>query len=451
VLTYDGSLAYLDTLLAARASAPRSYTALKVERMRRLCEALGHPERAAPVVLVAGTKGKGSVAAMIAAMAQAAGYDVGLYTKPHLVDVRERVRVNGELITPDVFAALVDQIRAAVVAGEGGPGWPPTYFEAVAALALLNFRRRAVRLAVVEVGIGGRLDATNVTDPAVSVITTIGYDHTHLVGRHLAQIALEDAGIMRRGRPVISAPQRPAAARVLREAARASGAMLTRVGQEIRYRTLTASASGITVTVRGRRQPYRHLSVPLLGRHQAMNTAVAIGAVEALAGAGFAIGEAAVRSGLQGLRWPARIEVIRTDPTLIVDVAHNEVSFQALRATLDEAFPGRRLVLVLGILGDKDLAAIARIIAPRAAVAIATRPRDPRAIAPEQVAAAMTPWARTLVVEDPVAAADRALGLVGPDDIICVTGSFHVAGPVRGHLVGAPPPGVPVGTPARAS
>jgi len=437
-LTYEESLAYLDRLLAARQGAPRSYAPIKLERMRRLCELLGHPERATPVVLVAGTKGKGSTAAMIAAMVQAAGSRVGLYTKPHLVDIRERVRINGELITPDAFAGLIDEVRTAIIRGEGGPGWPPTYFEAAAALALLDFRRRAVDLAVVEVGIGGRLDATNVADPAVSVITTIGHDHTDTVGTRLSQIAAEDAGIMRPGRIVISAPQRPAASRALREAAAAIGATLVRVGREIRVRTLAASPEGIRFTVRGRQHLYRDLRLPLLGRHQATNAACAIGAVEALADRGFAIRETAVRSALAGLQWPARIEVVRSHPTVIVDVAHNTVSFQALRAALDETFPGRRLVLVLGILGDKDLAGIARIIAPRAAILIATRPHDARAVPPEQVAIAAQPWVSTvLVVDDPVDAIKKALGLAGRDDVVCATGSFHVAGPVRAYLFAA--------------
>jgi dihydrofolate synthase/folylpolyglutamate synthase len=442
VLTYQESLAYLDELLAARQGLPRSYTAIKLERMRRLCELLGHPERAAPVVLVAGTKGKGSTAAMIAAIVHAAGRRVGLYTKPHLVDVRERVRVNGELVTAGNFAALVERMRDAIDRGAGGPGWPPTYFEAAAALALLKFAQEAVDLAVVEVGIGGRLDATNVVDPVVSVITTIGYDHQDIVGKRLSQIAAEDAGIMRAGRTVISAPQRPAAARVLRQAAAAAGATLVRVGREIRVRTLVATAEGIRLTVRSRRQLYRDLRVPLLGRHQATNAACAIGAIEALADLGVAIGEPAVRTALAGLQWPARIEIVRSRPTVVVDVAHNTVSFQALRAALDEAFPGRRLLLVLGLLGDKDLEGIARIIVPRAAVVFATRPHDPRAVPAEAVAAAARGRAPTvLVVEDPVAATEAAVRMAGPEDVVCATGSFHVAGPVRAHLLGAPSDG----------
>jgi dihydrofolate synthase/folylpolyglutamate synthase len=214
------------------------------------------------------------------------------------------------------------------------------------------------------------------------------------------------------------------------------------VGRDIRVRTLAATVEGIRVTVRSRQRLYRDLHLPLLGRHQATNAACAIGAVEALADRGFAIGEPSVRAALAGLQWPARIEIVRTRPTVVVDVAHNTVSFQALRATLDDTFPGRRLLLVLGILGDKDLDGIARIIAPRAAVVIATRPHDPRAIPAEAVAAAARGRApAVLVVEDPVAATEAAVRMAGPEDVVCATGSFHVAGPVRAHLLGTPSDG----------
>lgn len=438
-MTYEESLAYLHRLLVGRPPAPQPYTPVKLERMWHLCGLLGHPERSFPAVLVAGTKGKGSTAAMIAGMTQAAGYRVGLYTKPHLVDVRERVRINGELIEGDAFAALVAEIQTAIDRGAEGPGWPPTYFEVAAAVAFLHFTRESVDLAVVEAGIGGRLDATNVVHPRVSVITTIGYDHTDVLGGRLRQIAAEDAGIIRPSGCVVTVPQRPAAAQVIRDAAASQGAVLIRVGREIRYRTRRVSLAGTRMTVRGRRQTYRDLCVPLLGRHQALNAAAAIGAVEALAPE-FVTSEAAVRTGLATLRWPARIEVVRLDPTVIVDVAHNAVSFQALRAVLDETFPGRRMVLVLGVIGGKDLAGIARIIAPRAAVVIATRPHDTRAIPPDDVAAAVRPWVREVHIdEEPVDAIEHALALAGPEDLICATGSFHVAGPIRAHLTAESP------------
>lgn len=439
-MNIEESLAYLNGLIAGRPSQPAPYLPIKMDRMRHLCGLLGNPEQGFPAVLVAGTKGKGSTAAMIAAMAQAAGYRVGLYTKPHLVDFRERMRINGELISAEELSSLVGEVRDAIARGEGGPGWPPTYFEVSAALAFMYFARGAVDLAVVEVGIGGRLDATNVVNPVVSVIATVGYDHTDLLGSSLRRIAEEDTGIIRPGGVAVTVPQPAAASEVIEKAAASKGATLIRVGREIRYRTLRSSLGGIRVTVCGRRRSYRDLVVPLLGRHQALNAATAVGAVEALEAAGFAVPEEAVRAGLAGLRWPARIEVVRDCcPTLIVDVAHNAVSFQALRNVLDEVFPGRRIALVIGVLGNKDLAGIARIIAPRASVVIATRADDDRALPPADVAIAFCPGVADIrIVEDPVEALERALDAVSPEDLVCVTGSFHVAGPVLAHLAAAP-------------
>ncbi len=437
-MTYEEALAYIYGLLPGRPRSPQPYTPVKLARMRHLCALMGHPERAFPAVLVAGTKGKGSTAAMIASMVQAAGYRVGLYTKPHLVDFRERIRIDGELISPRGVAALMGEIPAAIAHGAGGPGWPPTYFEVAALLAFMHFARQAVDLAVVEVGIGGRLDAANVVRPVLSVVTTIDFDHEDLLGRDLRRIAAEDAGIIRPHGLVVTVPQPAPALEVLEEAAVSREATLVRVGRDIRYRTVHLSPEGVRVTVVGR-QRYRGLNVPLVGRHQALNAAAAVGAVEALAEAGFVVPEPAVRAGLVALRWPARIEIIRRAPLVIVDVAHNPVSFRALRAALDETFRGRRVVLVVGLLGNKDLPGIAHIIGPRAAVVVATRAQDPRAVAADGVAAVFRPWTEEVhVVDDPVDAAKFALRRASIDDIVCVTGSFHVAGPVRAHLKHTP-------------
>lgn len=439
-MNIEESLSYLNGLIIGRPPQPAPYTPTKMDRMRHLCGLLDNPEGGFPAALVAGTKGKGSTSAMLASMLQAAGYRVGLYTKPHLVDFRERIRIGGELISQEELASLVGEIRDAIVRGDGGPGWPPTYFEASAAIAFMHFARRAVDIAVVEVGIGGRLDATNVVNPIVSVITTVGYDHTDLLGNSLRRIAEEDTGIIRPSGRAVTVPQPAAASDVIEEAAASKGAALVRVGREIRYRTLRSTVRGIRVTVCGQLRTYRDVAVPLLGRHQSLNTATAIGAVEGLEAAGFTVPEPAVRSGLAGLRWPARIEVVRDCcPTLIVDVAHNAVSFQALRKVLDEVFPGRRIILVIGVLGNKDLAGIANIIAPRASVVVATRADDHRALPPADIAIAFCPGVADIrIVEDPVDALECALEVASPEDLVCVTGSFHVAGPVLAHLAAAP-------------
>lgn len=434
-MNYEQSLAYLYGLIGSRTVSPQQYALIKLERMRHLCALLGNPQQGLRTVLVAGTKGKGSTSAMLASIAQAAGLRVGLYTKPHLVDFRERIRIDGELIPPAVLAGRVEEVRAAIARGEGGPGWPPTYFEVSAALAFLHFARSGVDLAVVEIGIGGRLDATNVADPVLSMITTVGYDHTDLLGPTLRQIAMEDVGIIRPGGTVVTVPQLAVPAEVIEHAAEALGATLVRVGREVRYRTLRSSLAGTHITVTGRLGRYRDLAVPLLGRHQALNAAAAVAAGEALACIGVHVSEEKIRAGLGGLRWPARIELVRRNPMVIVDVAHNPVSFRALRAVLDETFPGRRLVLVIGVIGTKDLAGIVRIIAPRAAVLVATRAHDDRALPAVEVAGAFSGLVPEVhVIEEPTDAFDFALGLAGSEDVVCVAGSFHVAGPVRAYL-----------------
>ncbi len=434
--SYPQALAWLDGLLNYERSAV-PYAQIKLQRMQALLRRLEDPQDRLRTVLVAGTKGKGSTAAMLVSILQAHGQRVGFYSKPHLWDYRERIRIGDVLVSPERLARLVRDTVPAVEAGAEDPWGKPTYFEVSVALALRYFVEEGVDRAVLEVGIGGRLDATNVLDPRLAVITTIDYDHTEIVGTRLAQIAAEDAGIMRPGRTVVTVPQAPAAARVLAATAARVGARLVRVGHDVHYRTRRIGRDGTVVDVRGRRGRYAALHVPLLGRHQALNAACAVAAAEVLAEEGVAIGETAMRAGLAGLRWPARVEVVRDAPAVVIDVAHNVVSFRALRRVLDDVFPGRRVHLVIGLLGSKDLAGIARVIAPRTATVWAVRADDPRALAPEAVAAAFRPQvADVRVVDDPVAAAGAAIAAAAPDDVVCVAGSFHVAGPVRASLVG---------------
>jgi dihydrofolate synthase/folylpolyglutamate synthase len=245
---------------------------------------------------------------------------------------------------------------------------------------------------------------------------------------------------------VVTVPQRRVAARVIRDAAARLGAELLQVGRQVRYRILASTPAGLRITVRGRRRVHTDVALPLIGRHQALNAAAAIAAAEALAdgwargGPGastpFALTDHAVRSGLAALRWPARIEIVHERPTVIVDVAHNPVSFQALRDALDDVFAGHRVLLILGVIGTKDIAGIARVIAPRAAAVIATRPHDPRALAPDRVAEAFRPWVGDVrVVGDPLAALEESLRMARPEDVVVAAGSFHVAGPVRAHLI----------------
>ncbi len=404
-------------------------------RVGRLLARLGHPERGLVTVLVAGTKGKGSTAAMLAAIEEAAGRRVGVYTKPHLVEYRERIRVGGQMIAADELAALVTQIRPAVEAGTGDAAGAPTYFETSVALALLAFHHHRVDLAVLEVGLGGRLDATNICDPLLSVMTPISHDHMEVLGRTLRAIAQEKAGIIRAGHPLVIAPQPAEAEEALHGACTLVGAPLVRVADRARWTTQVMSPRGQTLHLRGARD-YGLIGLPLVGRHQALNAATALVAAEELALVGFPLPAAAVRQGLAGLRWPGRVEVVREHPTVIVDVAHNVASLQALRDTLLEVWPGRRLILVFGMVATHDHEGPAAVIAPLADLVIVTRPEHVHPLPPAVLAEAVRPYAAQVeVAEDRAAALAGALAAASPADVVCVTGSFYLAGAARAPLL----------------
>jgi dihydrofolate synthase/folylpolyglutamate synthase len=423
--------------LLARADRPRLAEDARLSRMRRLLDRLGRPQEDLPIVLVAGTKGKGSTAAMLDAIERAAGRRCGLYTKPHLLEYRERIRVDGAMIGEEELALLVAEARPHIEAGAGDSEGVPTYFEASAALALLAFRARKAELAILEVGLGGRLDPTNAVEPALSVITPISYDHVELLGRTLAAIAWEKAGIIRPGRPIVVALQPPEAHAALTAVAAERGATLISVGERTRWRIRTMSPRGQSVTLAAAAD-YGLVHLPLVGRHQAGNAATAVVAAETLARAGFPLPPEAVPHGLASLRWPGREEVLSEAPTVMVDVAHNVASMQALRDTLLELWPGRRLVLVFAMVATHDHEGPAAVIAPLADVAIVTEPDHVHPLPAARLAEAVRPYVPLVeVIPDRAAALDRALALARPQDVVCITGSFYLAGEARARLLAA--------------
>ncbi len=397
----------------------------QLANVRRLLSGLGQPQEAFPVVHLAGTKGKGSTAAMLDAILRQAGYSVGLFTKPHLVDIRERTRLDGRMIGKPDFAAavaavkpLVDQINADRATED------ITFYEAHLAASLLYFAREHVDIAVIETGLGGRLDATNALEPVVCGITCIDYDHTDLLGDRLEDIAREKAGIMKPGVPCILAPQAPQVMAVLQSEASAVDAPTIPCP--------AVEAENGTFAVRGRRL-YCHLTLTLLGQHQRENAAVAIGLTESLESAGFHVTPEAIGSGLASVEWPGRFQVIPGSPTTVLDVAHNAVSARVLREALGELLRKRsgsvRLLLVVGMPEDKDIAAFAQALFPLADRVCCTQADSPRAAAPERLRAAARGLAPVVTCVAPVAEALEAVRQQArPQDVICVTGSFHVVG-----------------------
>ncbi len=406
--------------------------------MRSLLARLNEPHLGRGTVHIAGSKGKGSTAAMIASVLQAAGLPTGLYISPHLHRFTERIDVGGEPIAPEDFGRLVQDLAPHLEAEDaiGSYGTVST-FEALTALAFLHFRERDVCWQVLEVGLGGRLDATNVFDEkAVCVITPIGLEHTAVLGNNVAEIAGEKAAIITAGTTVVMAPQRESAAEVVRDVCAQRGATLVEVAQTCALRRIRLNSEGQEFGLRTPQATYR-LRLPLLGRHQLENAAGAVLALEALAARGVQIDEAVLRAGLASVRWPARIEVIRRRPLVIADGAHDRDSARRLVSTLREDLGLPNVTLVIGCGRDKSIGALADELAPVATQVIATRSRHPRAMEPRSISDAFRAREVPVAVHEPVdTAVEAALAQAGADDAIVVCGSLVVAAEAKEHLLG---------------
>lgn len=405
---------------------------LGLEKASGLLAALGDPQHRFPAVLVAGTNGKGSTSALLAAMAQAGGYRTGLYTSPHLETVEERLRLGGRAIEPGRLRALLERI---VGTAERETGTPPTYFEALTVAAFLWFAEEEVDLAVVEVGLGGRLDATNLCDPVLSVITPIGFDHQEFLGNTLAAIAREKAGILRPGRPALAWIEDPEPATAVRESAALVGARLAFAPDEVAIESaepLGWEGQAVRLETPVRRYDLR---LALLGDHQAKNLALAVRAAEILE-----IGPEAIAAGTAACRWPGRIEAVDLPGgrRAVLDAAHNESGAAVLAAFLSRM--GEPVDLLFGVLADKDYARMVEILAPHARSWVLTTPHSPRAKDPAELAA-LLPGQHVIVEPDPGRALDRALALGGKTLVAC--GSIYLIGEIRKGLrerFGVPPP-----------
>lgn len=367
----DYSLKKADQLAAAN---------FDLGRMRQLMAALGSPQDAYPTIHVAGTKGKGSVSALCASALTASGRKTGLYTSPHLVDFCERIQVDGQPISHAELADLTEEIKPAVAAIP-----MLTTFEITTALGFLYFARKKVDTAVIEVGLGGRLDATNVITPRVAVITSLSYDHTAVLGDTLAKIAGEKAGIIKPGVPVVSSPQKQEALEVLERVSAEKNAPLAVVGRDVAFERGEHSLDGQTFRVQlsVNSEQYPVFRIPLLGDYQVTN---AVTAYAALKQSGFDLSDAEIAKGFAEVRWPCRFEVASRDkPTLIFDSAHNEDSFEKLSATLTEYFPGRKVILIFGVSEDKHIFAMLNAMKGIISRLLVTRADHPRALEPEKI------------------------------------------------------------------
>ena len=402
---------------------------LGLERIRELLAALGNPHRSFRSVHVAGTNGKGSVAAMIASSLRAAGYRTGLYTSPHLAEPTERIRVDGKRISEDHFARVFDAVHHAALRMQrlGELEFHPTYFETVTAMGFLAFRELGVEVAVVETGLGGRLDATNVLEPEVAVITRIDYDHEAWLGNSIEAIAGEKAGILKAGRPAVFGPQRPEALEVLEERAAELGIRPVEAASWTVHE-LELRPDGSRLVLR-RGDEEIPIVCPLAGAHQIENVLSAVAALREL---GIEAGD--IRRGIARTRWPGRLERVREGPEVILDGAHNPGAMRELAAHIRRFYTGRKVWVLYGSMRDKSLDEIAGILAPVADHIVVTQIDSDRALRPEVLQKLFDHGAVEMAPD-----IEEGLEMVleaAPEDVVFVTGSLLLVGEVRKRLVG---------------
>jgi dihydrofolate synthase / folylpolyglutamate synthase len=441
---YKQALDYLYSFVDFSLTKQLTYTPDKfnLTRMVEFLELLGNPHQKFPIVHVTGTKGKGSTSAMIASVLQQAGYSAGLYTSPHLVDYAERIQINGLPISHMDMVSLVDELKPVIARVP-----ELTTFEITTALSFLYFVRKQVDIAVVEVGLGGRLDSTNVVTPIVSVITTVSYDHQAILGHSLSEIAGEKGGIIKLGIPLVSASQNQEAAQVLARIAAERNSPMIVVGKDTHYAPLEHSLAGQTFWLwkdsdQGRMNAYlegvqqdwspKTFQIPLLGAHQLENAASAFTAIGVVQSSGFAIPEEAIKAGFEKVVWPCRFEVLRNKPLVVVDSAHNRDSAQKLRITLDDYMPGEEVTLLFGASEDKDVNGMLVELLPRIKRVIATESIHPRAMPADQIVELVHHLGRPARAVKPLEDALReAIQTAHPGEMILAAGSIFIAAAVR--------------------
>jgi dihydrofolate synthase/folylpolyglutamate synthase len=438
-MTYEQAMQFWFGRINYEVKSPRP-SDLSLDRMRLLLELLGNPHERFRIVHVAGSKGKGSTSAMLASILNQAGYRTGLFTSPHLVAVEERIEVDRVPVSPHELTRLMDDIQEA---SRSQPGLERalTFFEIATALGFLHFARRRVDVAVVEVGLGGRFDSTNVCRPLLAIITSISLDHTQYLGDTLEQIAMEKAGIVKPGRPTLSGVRAPEARAMIESVCRSRGSPLCQVDVDYRFHHEPAvigepADRPARVQVTTRRQSWPLTEVGLMGAHQAANAALVVAAVEELRCQGLAVGDQAVAAGLARVRWPARLEITCRRPLVVLDCAHNVASAEALMQSLQTSFPssesGRRKFLLFAGSRDKDLVGMLRILVPEFDYVALTRfAPSPRSVPPEVLAQMLPPGTRAELFPTAAAAWKKMLSLAAEIDLICVTGSVFLAGELR--------------------
>lgn len=437
-MNYDESVRAL-MALGRELAAPQQARVQKfaLDNITTLAAALGDPHRSIPCVHIAGTNGKGSTAAMLESILRAAGLRTGLYTSPHLERINERIRIDGESVSDDVFAAAWTRVHATIesLMAAGKLAGHPTFFECVTAMAFLAFAESRVDLAIYEVGLGGRLDATNIIFPEVAIITPVDFDHESYLGHSIEEIAFEKAGIIKKDGCVVSSVSREEARAVIARRAQEMNARMIESDSTWRLENVTRSdghyrAVAVSVKTKARLA----IAPGLPGHFQLRNALAAATAAEILAARGYAVANIAIEQGIARARWPGRLERLARHPDIYLDGAHNPSAARELREFWDEEFANRDIYLVYGAMRDKAVDEIAGILFPRTKAVFLTQPRQPRAISANLLAEMTHGLAPDIYVErDPTEALERAIQMAGPNDAVFVSGSLYLVGELTSY------------------
>jgi len=438
-LNYSQAEEYLNSFINYEQIPGISYVqpGYSLKHVEELLNRMGNPQLAAMTIHIAGTKGKGSISAMIAQVLSSSGYKTGLYTSPHFHTLRERISIDGSLISEAEFAAAMAEIKPFIESMRKDTAFRQlTYFEALTALAFAYFKKKQVDFQVLEVGLGGRLDATNVARPIICIITPISLDHTQILGNSLEEIAREKAGIIKPGCWVVLSPQPEEAASVISDICREKKAKVVQVGKDITWHKIGGDLSPQSLVIEGRRNNYQ-VSIPLSGDFQLENAASAVAALEVLGSAGFAISTADIARGLARVKWPGRFHILQEYPTVLVDGAHNVASIKRLVDNIKGYFAHKRIFLVFGTSCDKDIPGIINELVPLSPQVIVTRAAHSRAAPLSTLVAEFSKQGIELEIRETVTEAiSRALSLADRTDLICVTGSLFVVAEALDYFSG---------------
>ena len=431
MITYDRALDYIYGLI-------KYGSKLGLNNIAALLNSLGNPQQKLKIIHVGGTNGKGSTASLLSMMLHSEGYKTGLFTSPHLIDFTERIKINNRQISPKKICELVERIQPHVSNTEKRRDCQhPTFFEVITAMALLYFYEEKVDFLILEVGLGGRLDATNICEPLISVITHIDFDHMDKLGNSLAEIAEEKAGIIKKNGLVVNANQYEEALKAIERKAKEKKAQIFSLGKDVKYIIKKSDLNGLVFDYIGLVEDYKELHTPLLGKHQAENAALAITALQALQYKGINISKKAIINGLKKAKWEGRLEIVQKEPVLLLDGAHNPSGIEMVKNAICEIFNFKKLILVLAIFSDKDFKKMIEIIVPMSNAVIVTMAKSHRATPSDVLYDEIAYYKNKeniFIKKDVPSAIAFAMKMAGKDDLICITGSLHTVGEAKEYF-----------------